>query len=158
MVKGWRKRTPDAQAAFEATAKIRYAASPAARAARVRAVMRYHATEKGRRAKLALQAAYNSSEKGRATEFRRRAKRYGTTAEALVALHERQGGACGVCGSPLQLQGERNSSGVAHIDHDHETGAVRGLLCWPCNTGIGLLGDSPERLGRAVVYLTGGQR
>jgi len=40
-----------------------------------------------------------------------------------------------------------------HIDHCHRTGRYRGLLCANCNSGIGLLGDDPERLGAAMRYL-----
>ncbi len=40
-----------------------------------------------------------------------------------------------------------------HIDHDHQTGVVRGVLCAWCNTALGLLGDSPERIDRAADYL-----
>jgi hypothetical protein len=39
------------------------------------------------------------------------------------------------------------------VDHDHNTGAVRGLLCHSCNTGLGHLGDSVETLARALDYL-----
>lgn len=39
------------------------------------------------------------------------------------------------------------------IDHDHDTGVVRGLLCSPCNTGIGMLGDGPETVAAALAYL-----
>ena len=39
------------------------------------------------------------------------------------------------------------------VDHDHETGAVRGLLCNHCNRGIGLLGDSITNLENAIKYL-----
>jgi hypothetical protein len=41
----------------------------------------------------------------------------------------------------------------AHVDHDHDTGEVRGLLCLNCNTGIGKLGDSPQRCVNAAIYL-----
>ena len=39
------------------------------------------------------------------------------------------------------------------IDHNHKTGKVRGLLCGSCNTGIGLLKDSPDVLDAAIEYL-----
>jgi hypothetical protein len=63
----------------------------------------------------------------------------------VLALVEDQHGACAICKRPFD--------GVFHVDHDHDTGDPRGLLCSQCNTGIGLLGDSPERLLAAVDYL-----
>jgi hypothetical protein len=42
-----------------------------------------------------------------------------------------------------------------HIDHDHRTGKVRGLLCVSCNTGIGKLGDDVDGLYRALRYVQG---
>lgn len=53
--------------------------------------------------------------------------------------------ACGICG---QVPADRLC-----IDHDHETGKVRGLLCRTCNSGIGLLQDSPELLRRAIKWI-----
>jgi hypothetical protein len=41
------------------------------------------------------------------------------------------------------------------VDHDHHTGELRGLLCYSCNVGIGLLGDSLDGLERAMCYLRG---
>lgn len=42
-----------------------------------------------------------------------------------------------------------------HVDRDHDSGAVRGLLCQPCNMGLGLLGEDSARLRRAASYLEG---
>lgn len=57
-----------------------------------------------------------------------------------------QGGACAICG-------HRPVAKALVIDHNHRTGAVRGLLCNDCNAGIGSLGDHPEILRRAAAYL-----
>lgn len=58
-----------------------------------------------------------------------RAKRRGTTAEALDAVLALQGYRCPVCEKPLAAWPSRQT----HIDHCHETGRVRGLLCHSCN-------------------------
>jgi hypothetical protein len=63
--------------------------------------------------------------------------------EALLAT---QGGGCAICGKPpgkISL----------HVDHDHETGDVRGLLCVGCNNALGQFHDDPALLHRAVGYL-----
>jgi hypothetical protein len=42
-----------------------------------------------------------------------------------------------------------------HIDHDHETGKVRGMLCFPCNAALGQLQDDPTIIRRAAEYVEG---
>ena len=71
---------------------------------------------------------------------------YGLTPEAHRALHDQQDGMCAVCG-------KRATKRALHVDHDHETGVVRGLLCNNCNRGIGLLKDDPAVLRAALAYL-----
>lgn len=44
------------------------------------------------------------------------------------------------------------------IDHCHETGVVRGLLCFGCNSAIGKLGDTAATVARAVAYLTAAEQ
>ncbi len=68
------------------------------------------------------------------------------------SLLKSQGGVCAICGGPPKGQGEIN--GRYSVDHDHETGAVRGLLCSPCNTGIGHLKDSADLVAKALAYLS----
>ncbi|WP_427925502.1 endonuclease domain-containing protein [Streptomyces sp. cg40] len=48
----------------------------------------------------------------------------------------------------------RNASAV-HVDHCHETGRVRCVLCFNCNSAIGKLGDDPDAVRRAAAYLEG---
>lgn len=76
--------------------------------------------------------------------------RYGITLAEYEARLAAQGGRCACCGTE-----EPRGAGSFRVDHDHETGVVRGLLCNPCNAGLGLLGDSPAALMRALRYLDG---
>ena len=61
-------------------------------------------------------------------------------------LAEQYGG-CAICGRP------EPEGGSLHVDHDHETGAVRGLLCFPCNQAIGAFEEDIEFLSAALGYL-----
>lgn len=74
-------------------------------------------------------------------------RRYGLTEADYEAMQIAQGFRCAICHS-TPPPGERLA-----VDHCHDTGAVRGLLCRRCNTGIGLLRDDPQILSAAVAYL-----
>lgn len=78
-------------------------------------------------------------------------KRYGITIEDQDAMILAQGGCCPVCGEPLDLDRTRS----LHTDHDHETGAVRGITHAACNTALGRLGDNVAGLSRALRYVSG---
>lgn len=73
----------------------------------------------------------------------------GVTPDLLVTMFAAQGGRCAICGTD-EFNGRGNRP---HLDHDHTTGKIRGLLCHSCNTGMGALGDSPEILREAAAYL-----
>lgn len=62
-----------------------------------------------------------------------------------------QGGRCANlgCGVVLVLAGSRRN---AHVDHDHETGKVRGVLCRDCNLALGYMQDSPEMITGLLEY------
>lgn len=82
---------------------------------------------------------------------------YGITLDQYFALHEAQGGTCSLCPAKMSPV----ASGPANrlcVDHCHETGEIRGLLCKSCNTALGAFRDDPIRLQKAIDYLNGGNR
>jgi len=81
--------------------------------------------------------------------------RYGISADDERQILERQNYLCPICGGQFDASSRAT---VAHIDHDHSTGKVRGILHFRCNVGIGALGDSAERLANAIAYLSEGAR
>jgi len=75
---------------------------------------------------------------------------YGLTPTQYDARVTLQGGRCAICQTIPQGGGRR---GTLHVDHDHASGAVRGLLCVDCNLILGKSHDSPEQLRAAAAYL-----
>lgn len=73
--------------------------------------------------------------------------------EEYTAKLAEQGGACAICGRQEVGRTRDGRVKALAVDHDHTTGAVRGLLCANCNKGIGNLGDSADRLIAAARYL-----
>lgn len=94
-------------------------------------------------------------EKRREIAYRSILKRkYGLTVADYEAMLVAQNGCCAICaGNKPYGRGNR-----WHVDHDHTSGKVRGLLCSRCNTAIGLLQDSPVVAQAAVEYLSRGTR
>lgn len=83
--------------------------------------------------------------KKRATAWRGHLLRaYGLKVEQY---NEMANSGCQICGEPDKLEKR------LHVDHDHDTGQVRGLLCDPCNRGLGCFRDDPLRLNNAIIYL-----
>lgn len=78
-----------------------------------------------------------------------RGSRYGLDDTSYNMLFEMQQGRCAICG----IHQDDHATSL-HIDHDHSSGEVRGLLCHQCNRALGLLGDDVDRLLRAASYLT----
>jgi hypothetical protein len=90
-------------------------------------------------------------------QYRARIKRlYGLTLAEYDALVAEQCGLCAICGQPPRwTTGMGTGEPKLHVDHDHETGEVRSLLCQKCNRGIGCFGDDQRLLMRALWYLQG---
>jgi hypothetical protein len=75
-------------------------------------------------------------------------RKYGITQEDYEELFAAQDGVCAICG-------KEESNGKLSVDHDHETGDVRGLLCRLCNLGLSYWKDDPGLLLSASQYLSG---
>lgn len=90
------------------------------------------------------------------TRLEKRAERlrleYGLSLAEFDAMASAQGGRCAVCSIVPP------ASEVLHVDHDHETGAIRGLLCNTCNRALGMFGDDLDRVRAAVAYLEAAAR
>jgi hypothetical protein len=84
---------------------------------------------------------------GRAAKLK---ARYGLALDDFDALMAVQRGRCAICAQPFD---HRPPADGWHVDHDHATGRVRGLLCAKCNQGLGSFRDNPERLRAAADYL-----
>jgi hypothetical protein len=72
---------------------------------------------------------------------------YSITPEQYFAMLRAQGGVCAICARPPVSKRDW------HVDHDHKTGIIRGLLCNGCNTAIGQLRDNPALCRAAADYL-----
>ena len=73
-------------------------------------------------------------------------RRYGITHADFEHQLRVQGGRCAICNTP-------HTASPLHVDHDHDTAALRGLLCTACNVGLGQFHDDVELLEAATHYL-----
>jgi hypothetical protein len=97
------------------------------------------------------QLEYYYSEGGQRSYRNTHLKRnFGITLEQFEEMLRAQGGVCALCSTD-----KPKGRGAFHVDHDHLTGLIRGLLCHACNSGLGSLGDDPVRVARAVKHLRG---
>ena len=96
--------------------------------------------------------AWNKANQPRRRVIERRARLksvYGLSLAAYEALLLGQDHRCAACAADLSALPTKQR----HVDHDHLTGAVRGILCHSCNTALGLMKDSPKRLQQLISYL-----
>src|SRR5437870_2017059 len=106
-----------------------------------------HSPEKRAKWREEGRASYQRRKDG--INARRREKAYGLAPGEFEQMLAMQGGVCAACSSvdPEWYRGWQ-------VDHDHQTGEVRGILCHPCNAALGFTKDSAERLERLIQYLT----
>jgi hypothetical protein len=75
--------------------------------------------------------------------------KYGITFDQYSVLLGAQGNACKICGSFSPGASKKYFS----IDHDHQTGKIRGILCHGCNAGLGMFKEDTKSLRQAAIYL-----
>ena len=97
---------------------------------------------------------YNDSEIGRTARRRSHLKRYGLSIDNAVCMLSLQGGRCAICNRSLcDITTTNKKNEAPYVDHNHETGTVRSILCLQCNSGLGYFKDSPELLRTAAAYI-----
>lgn len=79
--------------------------------------------------------------------------KYGLTLAEYEAMADAQGGVCAICKRPQTAVSKTGAVKLMPVDHDHRTGKNRGLLCDPCNIGLGAFEDDIVRLSAAIDYL-----
>lgn len=79
--------------------------------------------------------------------------RYGITIEDYEILFDKQKGVCAICSKPETRICTQGMVQSLSVDHDHETGLIRGLLCDRCNKAIGLFYHDLDLLTNAIEYL-----
>jgi hypothetical protein len=99
----------------------------------------------------------NCAYPGRTSDRQERMRRWGITMKDVEEQFQAQKSRCAICCLPMTMQrwaghGKSGTYTFA-VDHDHQTGLMRGLLCRRCNTGLGNFRDDPKILRRAAGYL-----
>lgn len=94
-----------------------------------------------------------ASPKGKESQRRRSRKyelkrHYGLTLEDYSSMLAKQNGGCAICDRK-----EMPKLGNFHVDHDHQNGKFRGLLCIQCNVALGMVEDDPARIAKVLQYL-----
>jgi hypothetical protein len=136
-----RNRTGEARAK-----RLRYAANPD----HYRAIDRAWYAKNRERRLTQQRANYKANPKKHiaATKKSIYKRRYGMTFEDRDKMLAAQGNCCAIC-----LTEKPHSKHGWSVDHNHDTGVVRGILCVRCNTGLGQFKDNPALLQKASVYL-----
>ena len=81
-------------------------------------------------------------------------KKHGITLDEYEAMHDAQDSVCAICGQPeTKTDPRRGKTFDLAIDHDHETGKVRALLCHGCNTALGLLKEDINLIDKLKAYI-----
>lgn len=137
-------RRGDCRTCFQATARVRKEANPELKQVARERTQRWRQENPERYAANQQRFKDSGGMKKSLRKWHLR-KNYGLTPEQYDEMLERQGGGCAICGKPP-------GDIALHVDHCHDTGRVRGLLCFSCNAGLGQFRHDPQLLGRAMDY------
>ena len=109
---------------------------------------KYRKSERGKAVREKIRKKYRQTPKGRRKRKGENLKnRYGISLEQYDQIFEQQNGLCAICGG-------NNSDGRGLVvDHNHQTGVVRGLLCFDCNLLLGRLENIPKSINKVKKYL-----
>lgn len=133
----------DCKGCFQARAAARYRANPEPARERAKQWARDNPDRVAARAQ-----RYREDGRRRQNDRRYHLKsQYGLTVEQYEEMLAAQGGVCGICGRPPR------EDIALHVDHDHATGRVRGIVCFRCNNALGDFNDDPHLLEAASAYL-----
>ena len=80
-------------------------------------------------------------------------RNYGITEAEYENMKKAQDNRCYLCGGTGFIIGSNNHSEKLAVDHDHQSGKIRKLLCHNCNRALGLMQDNPELLRKAALYI-----
>ena len=83
--------------------------------------------------------------------WRHISSRYGLSVAEIEAKLAAQGHACAICRTALL--GHARERDAPQVDHDHDSGVIRDILCRNCNTALGNFKDDPATVGKALAYL-----
>ena len=97
--------------------------------------------------KLKLQVSLLNKEYPERAKNRALKRNYGITLDEWQSMWDEQDGKCAICGKYFIKPRD------AHVDHNHETGEIRGLLCRMCNVGLGHFNEDKELLFKVIEYL-----
>lgn len=117
--------------------KIRYENDPTFRNRKIQVATKHYEDNRERR-----------KEQNYATAVKRN---YGLTTEQIQAKARAQEGVCMLCKRPPEVADPRRKK--LCVDHNHETGKARDLLCSPCNSALGFFKENVAVLARAIEYL-----
>ena len=133
----------DCKSCFKARAKARY---PLVRERNIARAQKWREDnlERFRENQRRMRNTPEGKAKQRAGHLKRK---YGITIEQYESLLSRQGGGCAICGR------KPRPDISLHLDHDHETGQLRGILCFRCNNALGDLDDDEALLQGALRYV-----